>query len=116
MALQYVKLAPPQYLAGSVAPVYTNPSGKTFVSGFIVFNGNTAPETVNLYTVPAVGGALSAAGSVHRWWSNAINAKETVFIDALNPIILDSQYDSIFGWCESTNNRVTIQVLGNRDA
>jgi hypothetical protein len=116
MSFQYTRLTDPMYLTGSVTPVYVNQSGtKTFVSGFILFNGNTASETTNLYLVPNVGFQIAGAGSVHRWWGNSIAAAETVFIDLQSPIILDKANDTIQGSVNSVNNRVSITILGNKD-
>lgn len=116
MALQRLRLSNPQFLNGSVAPVYTNPYGaKSYIKNVILHNTSTAIETANLFTVPAVNGFVAGAGTVHRWWSNAIQPQETVFIDIPYPIVLDGAYDTLQGSVNSTGGRVSIHVNGDRD-
>lgn len=121
MARQFTRLADIQYVSNTAGSVYSNPaSTTTYVKSFILFNGNTSTETVKLYNVPdnagSVGTAVDAgSASGNQFAEISIASKETIMFDLPYPITITDQNDSIQA-VTTTATRVTIQLLGDKDA
>lgn len=116
MARQYTRLADPQFIPSTVGSVYANPaSSKTFISGILVFNTNTTSETVKLYNVPNSGASLGTAGDGSQFDEFALAAKTQKLISLPYPITQLDLNDSIQA-VTTTASKVTIQLLGDRDA
>lgn len=116
MALQYGKLADIQYVASSAGSLYANPaSTKTYIKSIVLFNGNTTTETVKLYNVPDATAALGTAGVSNIFLQKDLAANETFIIDLEYPIVLTDQNDSLQA-VTTTASKVTVQIMGNKDA
>lgn len=116
MALNRTKLSDIQYIASSAGSLYANPaSAKTYIRGFIIYNGNTTAEAVKLYNVPDSAASLGTAGVSNLFYSQSIAADETVIIEFPHPIVLTDENDSIQG-VTTTASKVTFQILGDKDA
>lgn len=116
MARQFTRLADIQYISNSAASVYTNAaSTTTFIKSFVLFNGNTSAETVKLYNVPDSAGSVGTAGDSNQFAEISLAAKETLMFDLPYPITIINENDTIQA-VTTTASKVTIQILGDKDA
>lgn len=116
MALQYTKLADIQYIPSSAGSLYANPaSTKSYIRGIVLFNGNTTTEVVKLHNVPDSAAALGTAGVSNQFTEYSLLTKETLILDFKYPLVLTDQNDSLQG-ATTTASKVTIQILGDKDA
>lgn len=115
MARQFTRLADIQYVANSAGAIYTNPaSTSSYIKSFVLFNINTGTETVKLYNVPDNAGAVGTAGDASQFAEISLAAKETLMFDLPYPITLINQNDTIQA-ITTTANKVTVQILGDKD-
>jgi len=116
MALQRTRLADIQYIAATAGSIYANAAAtKTYIRGLVLFNGNTTSETVKIYNVPDAAAALGASGVANQFIEQIILAKDTVFIELQHPVVLTDTNDSIQA-VTTTASKVTVQILGDKDA
>lgn len=116
MSLQRTKLADIQYVPNSAGTLYANPaSTKTYIRGLVLFNGNTSAETVKLYNVPDSSGSAGTAGAGNQFTEYSLLQKETLILEFKYPIVLTDENDTLQG-VTTTASKVTVQVLGDKDA
>lgn len=116
MARQYTRLVDIQYIGSSAAAIYTNPaSTKSYIKSLILFNTNTTAETVKLYNVPDSTGSVGTAGSDNQFAEIVLAAGETLMFDLPYPITIIDTNDTIQA-STTTASKVTVQVLGDKDA
>lgn len=116
MARQYTRLADIQYVGSSAAAIYTNAaSTKTYVKSLVLFNSNTTAETVKLYNVPNSGASAGTAGSSNQFAEIALAASETLMFDLPYPMTLIDENDTLQA-STTTASKVTVQILGDKDA
>ena len=115
MALARAKLADIAYVASSVGSIYANPaSTKTYIKGFVLFNGNTTSELVKLYAVPDSAAALGTAGAGNQIAEMTLEAKSTMFLEFPSSLVLTDQNDSIQA-VTTTASKVTVIVCGDKE-
>lgn len=116
MALNRTKLADIAYIASSAGSIYSNPaSTKTYIRGFVLHNTNTSSETIQIYNVPDSASALGTAGNGNKFLKVILSADETLFVEMPYPVVLTDTNDSIQA-VTTTASKVTVQVLGDKDA
>jgi hypothetical protein len=116
VARQYTRLADIQYVPATVGAIYTNPaSTKTYITGFVIFNGNSTAELVKLYNVPNSGASAGTAGAANQFYEKSVASKATEIINLPYPITLLDLNDTIQADTD-TASFVTIQLLGDIDA
>jgi hypothetical protein len=116
MARQFTRLADIQYVADSAGALYTNAaSTTTYIKSFVLYNGNTSTETVKLYNVPDSGGSAGTAADANQFAEIALASKETLMFDLPYPITLIDTNDTIQA-STNTASKVTVQILGDKDA
>lgn len=116
MARQFTRLADIQYVSNSAAALYTNAaSTKTYIKSLILFNGNTTAETVKLYNVPNNGASVGTAGVSNQFAEIVLAASETLMFDMPYPITIIDENDTIQA-STTTASKVTVQLLGDKDA
>jgi len=76
---------------------------------------NTVTETVALYNVPDSAGSVGNAANGNKFASISLLSNETLFLDLAYPIVLTDTNDSIQA-TTTTASKVTVQVLGDKDA
>lgn len=112
MAYAHSELADIQYIPSSAGSLLTNASGKKYLRTVIIFNGNTATETVKLYKVPNSTGSVGTAGVSNIWYTENIEANGTrIFQIPAQGMVFDSVNDSLQG-VTTTASKVTIQLYG----
>lgn len=115
MARLNTKLADIQYVPSTVGSVYANAaSGKTFVTGCILFNNDTAARTVSAHNVPDSSGSLGTAGNANKFLEVNLAAKEMFLLELDYPMVLTDTNDSI-QMSASAASQVTVILLGDRD-
>jgi len=116
MARQFTRLVDIQYVASSASAVYTNASSTTtYIKSLVLYNGNTSAETVRLYNVPDSGGSAGTAADDNQFAEVSLASKETLMFDLPYPITLIDENDTIQA-STTTGSKVTIQILGDKDA
>jgi hypothetical protein len=116
MARQYTRLANIQYIASSAGAIYTNAASTiSYIKSLVLFNGNTSTETVKLYNVPDSTGSVGTAGDANQFAEISLDAKETLMFDLPYPITIIDENDTIQG-VTTTASKVTVQILGDKDA
>lgn len=116
MAMQREKLADIQTIDDSAASVYTNPANtKTYVRSLLLHNTNSTNETVILYNVPDSTGSVGTAAASNQFFKKALAAEESFTIDLDYPIVLSDEGDSLQA-VTTTASKVTLQILGDKDA
>lgn len=116
MARQFTRLVDIQYVSDSAGAIYTNAaSTKTYIKSLILFNGNTTSETVKLYNVPDSAGSVGTAGVSNQFAEIELAAGETLMFDMPYPITIIDENDTIQAVTD-TASKVTVQVLGDKDA
>lgn len=116
MARQYTRLADIQYVASTAGSIYTNPaSTKTYIKGIVLFNGNTTSEVVKLYNVPNNGASVGTAGLSNQFADITLASGETLMFDLPYPITIIDENDTIQA-STTTSSKVTVQILGDKDA
>lgn len=116
MARQFTRLVDIQYVASSAGAIYTNAaSTKTYIKSLVLFNGNTSSETVKLYNVPNSGASAGTAGAGNQFAEIVLAATETLMFDLPYPITLIDENDTIQA-STTTASKVTVQILGDKDA
>lgn len=116
MAMQRTKLADIQYVGSSAGSIFNNPpSTKTYIKGFIIHNNNTTAETVKLYNVPDSGSSVGSAAAGNKFFEQAVQTLDTLVVIFDYPIVLTDENDSIQA-VTTTASKVTIQILGDKDA
>ena len=86
--------------------------------GFVVFNGNTTTETVNLYLAEDNVGALDtidAATKPQQFVRQELSSGETFYVELNYPIVLEDENDAIYGLAD-TANKVTIILIGDKES
>ena len=100
----------------TAAPIYVNPATtKTYIKGFIIFNGATTVETVNLYFLEDNVGALETldtANKPQQFLRQELASGETFYVELNYPIVLTDTNDAIFGLTDSSQ-KVTIITIGD---
>tara|TARA_Y100001970_G_scaffold4996_1_gene5681 strand:+ start:39333 stop:39707 length:375 start_codon:yes stop_codon:yes gene_type:complete len=100
----------------TAAAIYINPATtKTYIKGFIIFNGATTVETVNLYFVEDNLGALDTldvASKPQQFLRQELASGETFYVELNYPIVLTDENDAIFGLTDSSQ-KVTIITIGD---
>ena len=117
MALTHGRLADIQFIASSAAAVYTNAaSATTYIRSIILFNGNTTAELVKLYLVPDSGGSAGTAAAGNQISQISLSPNETLFLGFAGPgLILEDTNDTLQG-STTTASKVTIYLVGDKDA
>lgn len=116
MARQFTRLADIQYVGSTAAAIYTNPaSTKTYIKSLLLFNGNTTAETVKLYNVPNNGASAGTAGVGNQFAEFVLAAGETLMFDLPYPITIIDENDTMQA-STTTASKVTVQLLGDKDA
>jgi hypothetical protein len=116
MARQNTRLVDIQYVATTAGAIYTNAaSTKTYIKSFVLFNGNTVSETVKLYNVPDSTGSVGTAGAANQFAEIVLGSLETLMFDLPYPITVIDTNDTIQA-VTTTADKVTIQVLGDKDS
>lgn len=116
MTRLFTRLADIQYVPSSAGAIYTNPaSTKTYIKGFVLFNGNTSSETVRLYNVPDNAGSAGTAGIANQFAEFSLASLETLMFDLPYPITITDANDTIQA-VTTTASKVTVQLLGDKDA
>lgn len=116
MARQYTRLADIQYVASTAGTIYTNAaSTKTYIKSFVLYNGNTTSEVVKLYNVPDSAGSVGTAGLGNQFLELTLATTETLMLDLPYPITLIDANDTIQA-ATTTASKVTVQILGDKDA
>lgn len=116
MARQFTRLADIQYVSNSAAAIYTNPaSTKTYIKSLVLFNGNTSSETVKLYNVPNSGASAGTAGASNQFAEVVLGTLETLMFDLPYPMTLIDENDTLQA-STTTASKVTVQILGDKDA
>ena len=91
---------------------------KTYFKGFVVFNGNTTTETVNLYLAEDNVGALDtvdAATKPQQFIRQELSSGETFYVELNYPIVLEDENDAIYGLTD-TANKVTVILIGDKES
>jgi hypothetical protein len=116
MTLTLNTLANIQYIPSTVGSLLANStSQKTYITGIVLFNGNTSNLTVKLYNVPNSGGALGTAGASNQFFEQSLVPQETLFLEfPKTGICLSGTNDSIQG-STTTASKVTVQFIGAID-
>ncbi len=116
MTMQRTKIADIQYVASSAGSIYSNSSGeKTYLRSLIFHNTNTTDETVKVYNVPDSSGSVGTADTSNRFLAFTLPANDTFEFSPEYPIVLTDENDSIQAET-TTASKVTVQVLGDKDA
>lgn len=116
MARQYTRLADIQYVSSTAAAIYTNAaSTKSYIKSIVLFNGNTTSETVKLYNVPNSGASAGTAGVSNQFAEIVLAPTETLMFDIPYPITIIDENDTIQA-STTTASKVTVQILGDKDA
>lgn len=116
MTMQRGNLGSVQSVPTTASAVVTNASGKrTYVRGFVVFNGNTATETLGLHVVDNVSGSLGSATAGNKILEMQLAAKETVTLALPYPITMTGTNDAVFA-SASTASKINLVALGDTDA
>lgn len=115
MALQHTRLANIQFVPTTAASIYTNAvNTKSYVRGFVIFNGNTALETVELFWVPANAGLVGTPSAGNQFTKAKIAADDTLIIDFPYTLSLVDTNEAIFAKT-TTASKVTIILLGDKE-
>jgi hypothetical protein len=100
----------------TAAAIYLNPATtKTYIKGFIIFNGATTVETVNLYFVEDNLGApdtLDTATKPQQFLRQELASGETFYVELNYPIVLTDENDAILALTDSSQ-KVTIITIGD---
>jgi len=117
MALAKTSIAPIQSIVGiATVGIYTNPaSTKTYIKAFTLHNAGVATAFCSLHQVPNVGGNIGTASSVNQFFSQFLNVGETTFLEYPYPLTITATNDSIRLYVGTTNGRINVQILGDRD-
>ena len=116
MARLFTRLTDIQYIASTAGAIYTNAASTTsYIKSLVLFNGNTSTETVKLYNVPNNGASVGTAGDANQFAEISLAAKETLMFDLPYPITITDENDTIQA-VTTTASKVTVQVLGDKDA
>lgn len=116
MARQFTRLTDIQYVASSAGAIYTNAASTTsYIKSLVLFNGHTSTETVKLYNVPDSAGSVGTAGAGNQFAEISLASLETLMFDLPYPITLIDENDTIQA-ATTTSSKVTVQVLGDKDA
>lgn len=116
MARQFTRLTDIQYVASSAGAIYTNAASTTsYIKSLVLFNGHTSTETVKLYNVPDNAGSVGTAGAGNQFAEISLASLETLMFDLPYPITLIDENDTIQA-ATTTSSKVTVQVLGDKDA
>ena len=103
---------------GTAAPIYVNSASTlTNIKGFILFNGNTTTETVNLYYVEDNVGALDTldiANKPQQFIRQELASGETFYVELNYPIVLTDTNDAVFGLTDSSQV-VTVILIGDKE-
>jgi hypothetical protein len=115
MALARTRLADIAYIASSAGSIFSNASStKTYIRAITLFNGNTTTETVKLYNVPDSAGSVGTAGVGNQFAEIALQAKETLTLEWVYPIVLKDTNDSLQA-VTTTASKVTVMLHGDTD-
>jgi hypothetical protein len=116
MARLFTRLTDIQYVANTAGAIYTNAASTTsYIKSFVLYNNNTSTETVKLYNVPDSAASVGTAGDANQFAEIALAAKETLMFDLPYPITIIDENDTIQA-VTTTASKVTVQVLGDKDA
>lgn len=116
MSLQRTRLTEVAFLSNAAASVYANPADtKSFVRGILLHNTNSTTETVTIHWVPDTAAALGTAAAGNRIFKADLVANETLMWELPFALVLLDENEAIFG-LSTTANKVTIAILGDKDA
>ena len=105
--------------ASTAAAIYINPgTTKTYLKGFILFNGNTTTETINLYYVEDNLGntdTLDIANKPQQFIRQELASGETFYVELNYPIVMTDAGDQIIALTD-TAQKVTIVLLGDKES
>ena len=103
----------------TAAPIYVNPATtKTYLKGFVIFNGATTTETVNLYYLEDNVGALDTldiASKPQQFLRQELASGETFYVELNYPVVLEDENDAIYGLTD-TSNKVTCILIGDKES
>jgi hypothetical protein len=114
MTLAYDRLSDIQTIPSAAGTLLTHASGKTYLRGITLFNGNTTVERVKLYNVPDAAGAAGVAGAANQFFDYDLQPRETLVFEWRYPITLQDANDTIQG-VTTTASKVTVQFHGSAD-
>tara|TARA_B100001996_G_scaffold379483_1_gene365304 strand:- start:5899 stop:6270 length:372 start_codon:yes stop_codon:yes gene_type:complete len=104
--------------ASTAAAIYINPATtKTYLKGFILFNGNTTTETINLYYIEdnlSAPDTLDIANKPQQFVRQELASGETFYVELNYPIVMTDQNDQIMGLTD-TAQKVTVILLGDKE-
>ena len=114
MALAKTELSTIQSITGiSTVSIYTNPANtKTYIKAFVLHNAGVSTAFCRLYQVP---GRVGTASSSNQFFSQYINAGETLFLEYPYPLTISGVNDSIRFYNSLSGQVINIQILGDRD-
>ena len=118
MALAKTDLGPIRSIVGiATSTIYTNTANtRTYIKAFVIHNaGITTTAYCALYQVPNLGGSVGTASSSNEFFTQYINPGETVFLEYPYPLTMTSTNDTIQLLVNSVNQRINIQILGDKD-
>ncbi|RJX35675.1 MAG: hypothetical protein C4525_03205 [Desulfarculus sp.] len=117
MAYIHKWLADPSYAPSTAAALIDNGANKRSMPRCIIMhNTHTAALEIELYAVPASGGALGAASAANRFLKKSIPAGDTLIFEAPGQgLVLDAEHDSIQYYCATPSKIVTMAFGGEED-
>lgn len=116
MAFDYGRLKEIAQLPNSAGQAVTNAaSTTTYIRLIILYNSNTTPETVKLYTVPDNASAVGTAAAANQWYEKSLAPDETVYVELARPgIVLKDENDTL-QWETTTASKVSGQIYGGTE-
>lgn len=115
MALMHVSLGAPRFISVAPTAMLINPVDyKTFIREIVLHNTGTTIETVRLYDVPPVAGALGTPNLELRQLNISVPVNDTVHIPFQDCITLDVPNYAIFAEC-TTANKINIKFNGDKE-
>ena len=120
MALAKTSLSTIQSVVGiATTTIYTNSTNtKSYIKAFVLHNvGITTGIQAYclLHQVPNVSGSIGTAGTTNQFFSQYLNAGETTFLEYPYPLTLTGTNDTIVLRVLTANQRINVQILGDKD-
>ena len=115
MPLLHVSLGAPKFIPVTPTAVLVNPLDyKTFIREIILHNTGTTIESVKVYDVPPIAGALGTPSLEFRQLNITVPVNDTIHVPFQDCIILDTPNYAIFAECSSAN-KINIKFNGDKE-
>lgn len=108
----YTRIADPQFVSLSAAPLFTNPEKNTvFLKGVMLYNSSASTRNVSFHQVPASGISPGAASTLNEVFEIDLAPYQTYCFDLSYPLVLTDEGDTFQASC-SADSTVSINLLG----